>query len=438
MSHQLFLTELGKQKLASLATKGQGNPLTITEFVVGAGINVDFSKRLGRQTLVAKKYQTTVQDVVQLSPNQYEIACIVPHDVGGFAIREIGLIADDGTLMWVGSLPEVQKPTTDSLSVVDYRINCIVSIDDANVTLSVDGNVVTATKKWVLDTVGDSVKLEIEKIREQLERQRIPIWGLLITQHHYDNSDAIVAELGYGNWIRTAQGKAIVGQNINATDWTAELGAVHQYATGNDVRQAQIFAVWQRVPDDYVPPVFRVYWTSDEQGNNQTSQINEGQKAFLWADVANLTTPQPIGGVINGDKQSSISIAGGRFDFPPTLDNGKTKLGEYAPTNIDKDLTISMGISLPNDEQVLAELSVKNDVGNDFYGDIHISLDYRVQGMGDEIWKEHSQKIGGWTTVHPIFSKTDERNLAQALEYDSNNKRYLVLKTLQKAWVADE
>lgn len=211
----------------------------------------------------------------------------------------------------------------------------------------------------LLDEVSNTV---IKKLQQQVEQLKIPIGGLLITEHHYENSQAIYDELGYGNWIRTAQGKAIVGQNIKATDWTAQLGATHNYATGDDVRQAQVFAVWQRVPDDYLPPTYRVYWTSDEQGNAQIHQINEGQKAFLWAEVANLTTPQPIGAVLNGDKHDNISIAGGRFNFPEKIDNGKTKLGEFTPTAISKDMTISMGISLPNDEQVLAKLTVKNQI----------------------------------------------------------------------------
>lgn len=478
MSHQLFLTDLGKQKLAQLSTTGQGNPLTITEFVVGAGKDVDFSKRLDRQTLVAKKYQTAVQDVVQLAPNQYEIACVVPHDVGGFAIREIGLIADDGTLMWVGSLPEVQKPTTDSLSAVDYRINCIVSIDDANITLTVDGNVITATKKWVIDTVGDSVKTEIEKIREQLERQRIPIGGLFATTKHYANGEAVTAELGYGKWMRALIGRTGVGFNPNANDWTATMG--QQYGekthtltidempshnhtkkdydsiddnsasyeidkmhygnpgtgtfqgifqtnhTGgsrphNNIQPSQVIAYWQRLPDDYVPPVYRVYWTSDEQGNRQISQINEGQKVFLWIEVANLTTPQPIGAVIDGDKHDSISIAGGCFNFPETIDNGKTKLGEFAPTALSKDMTISMGISLPNDEQVLAKLMVKNQIHEIGRRTTTLPLVIQRQNYGDS----STDMIQLPYIIATASSADDEDYNPEFVEFDSNGNRRL-------------
>lgn len=150
MTYKLLLTQLGSQKIAAAATAG-GTPLQITEFAVGQGVNVDFSSRLDKQVLVSKRYQAAVQGVAVVAgkANTYEITCIVPHDVGGFAIRELGLLDSSGDLIWVGALPEVQKPTADSTAAVDYRIKAVVTIDNADVTLVVDANVVTATQSWV-------------------------------------------------------------------------------------------------------------------------------------------------------------------------------------------------------------------------------------------------------------------------------------------------
>lgn len=227
MSHKLYLTQLGQQKLAELATVGTGQALRLTDFAVGSGRDVDFSKRLDRQILVAKKYQAHVQDVVNIAPNQYEISCVIPADVGGFTIREVGLFADN-ILMWVGSLPEVQKPTLESLSAVDYRIKCIVTIDNTDVRLVVDGNVVTATKKWVLDTIGDNLQAEITKILAEIEtlknRPIIPVGGLFATTKHYANGEAVTADLGYGKWQRALIGRTGVGFDPNASDWTGTMG----------------------------------------------------------------------------------------------------------------------------------------------------------------------------------------------------------------------
>jgi len=149
MTYQLLLTTLGQQKLAAAASAG-GQPVRIAEFAVGQGINVDFSQRLDQQVLVSKRYQGAVEGVAATSvTGQYEITCIVPQDQGGWSIREIGLIDSEGSLIWVGQVPEVQKPVASSTAAVDYRIKAVISIDNPDVNLVIDANVVTATQAWV-------------------------------------------------------------------------------------------------------------------------------------------------------------------------------------------------------------------------------------------------------------------------------------------------
>lgn len=149
MTYQLLLTTLGQQKLAAAASVG-GQPVRIAEFAVGQGINVDFSQRLDQQVLVSKRYQGAVEGVAATSvTGQYEITCIVPQDQGGWFIREIGLIDSEGSLIWVGQVPEVQKPVASSTAAVDYRIKAVISIDNPDVNLVIDANVVTATQAWV-------------------------------------------------------------------------------------------------------------------------------------------------------------------------------------------------------------------------------------------------------------------------------------------------
>lgn len=149
MTHKLYLTHKGRDKLTALATTGQGRPLTISHFAVGSGKNVDFSKRLSQTTLVQQRHKAPVASVVRQANGAYEIGCVIGDDVGGFDIAEIGLFADDGTLMWVGSLPHVQKPTAKDLSAVDYRLKCVVALDNADVTLTVTGNMAGADRAWV-------------------------------------------------------------------------------------------------------------------------------------------------------------------------------------------------------------------------------------------------------------------------------------------------
>lgn len=57
MTHKLYLTHKGRDKITALATTGQGRPLTISHFAVGSGKNVDFSRRLSQTTLVQQRGQ---------------------------------------------------------------------------------------------------------------------------------------------------------------------------------------------------------------------------------------------------------------------------------------------------------------------------------------------------------------------------------------------
>ncbi|CAM3415836.1 hypothetical protein GCM10016272_01670 [Psychrobacter glaciei] len=149
MTYQLLLTTLGQQKLAAAANAGSPS-VRITQFAVGQGLNVDFSQRLDQQVLVSKRYQGSVESIASTAiTGQYEITCIVPQAQGGWFIREIGLIDSAGDLIWVGQVPEVQKPVASSTAAVDYRIKAVISIDNPNVNLVIDANVVTATQSWV-------------------------------------------------------------------------------------------------------------------------------------------------------------------------------------------------------------------------------------------------------------------------------------------------
>ncbi len=162
MSFKLLLTNIGKQKIANASNVGT-SAITISQFAVGQGKNVDFSKRLDKQTLVSKRYQGDVASVkaVNNKPNYYEILCVIPVDVGGFTVRELGLFDEDGDLIWVGNLPEAEKPNNNSQSAVDYRIKATIQINNPDVTLIVDTNVVTATQGWVEDNFIPKSALEL-------------------------------------------------------------------------------------------------------------------------------------------------------------------------------------------------------------------------------------------------------------------------------------
>lgn len=239
MTYQLLLTTIGKQKIAAAANTGSVS-LSITEFVIGQGIDVDFSQRLDEQVLVSKRYQGLVGSVTPTTVSgQYEIVCIVPPNQGGWTIRELGLIDSDGDLIWVGQLPEVQKPAANSTAAVDYRIKAVISIDNPDVSLVIDANVVTATRQWSSDTfvplshlddanphtqytLKETNDKDIKELQDWINilfnLNPIKVGDIYTTTIDHANAAAVALHHGYGDWERYAEGRTLVGLSTKADD----------------------------------------------------------------------------------------------------------------------------------------------------------------------------------------------------------------------------
>lgn len=239
MTYQLLLTTLGQQKIASAANAGS-LPVTISEFAVGQGINVDFSQRLDQQVLVSKRYQGAVQGVVKTAiAGQYEITCVVPQSEGGWTIREFALIDADGSLIWVGQVPEVQKPAANSTAALDYLIKVLVTIDNPQVNLVIDGSAIMASRAWAIDNFTPITHLtdadphkqyafrsntesDIEeltsKVNELLSREGIKVGDIYTTTIDHVDADAVATHHGYGIWERYAEGRTLVGLSTDASD----------------------------------------------------------------------------------------------------------------------------------------------------------------------------------------------------------------------------
>lgn len=237
MSYQLLLTNLGAAKIAT-ASNVSGK-LKITEFVVGQGIDVDFSKRLDKQVLVSKRYQAPVHSVAKTAmPNRYEITCVIPPQVGGWAIREMGLIDSDGDLIWVGALPEVVKPTADDISAVDYRLRAIVQVDNPQAVLTIDANLIFATEPWV----------EANFIPRSALELFYPIGHPYWSASPVDPTPLFDALFGYKTYWRRVQGVEVV----SVKDDDANIG-VPRHQTGRQ----HIGTANTTQPDGY--PLYPLY-----------------------------------------------------------------------------------------------------------------------------------------------------------------------------------
>lgn len=393
MSYQLLLTNAGATKIATASNAG-GTPLHITDFAVGQGVNVDFSARLDKQTLVAKRYQGKVESVNLVAPNKYEIVCVVPVDVGGFTIREFGLIDSDGVLVWVGSLPEVQKPDGSSLSAVDYRLKAVVQIDNPQVSIVIDANAITATQSWVnanFAAIGHNHQDMLDRLTALENRifEAIAVGGIYATAKLYANGQDVHAELGYGVWALYAQSKILAGFSTIATDDNKfkTMGNVFEIGSEIENQKAIVAQFWKRLPNDYIAPTFDMYYTLDEAGLNRVTVIGEETPIYLWLNVTNATQPIQIISFLS-DASGTIHLTNSNINHPKTVNNGKTLLVSIPQDNysVDNPVTLNWGFVL-NDPTVDVETAINAPLAiNNTVSDAPPAPTMNYNGMKFEIY----------------------------------------------------
>ncbi|ELJ4794541.1 phage tail protein [Salmonella enterica] len=152
MSTKYFalLTNIGAAKLAKATALGM--QVEITQMAVGDG-NDTLPTPDPAQTALAREIRRAPLNVLTVDPlNTSQIIAeqVIPEDVGGWWIREIGLFDKDGDMVAIANCAETYKPQLQEGSgrVQIIRVILIVSSTQA-VTLKIDPAVVLATRQYV-------------------------------------------------------------------------------------------------------------------------------------------------------------------------------------------------------------------------------------------------------------------------------------------------
>ena len=161
MANEFFtiLTATGRNKLA--AATATGTPLTLTQMAVGDGDNGAYYSPTEAQT--ALKHEVWRGAINHLAvdannPNWIVAELVIPDNVGGFYIREVGLFDSAGAMIAVGKFPESYKPTLAAGSNKQLYVRMILEVANTSaVTLLVDPSVVLATRQYCDDKVADEL-----------------------------------------------------------------------------------------------------------------------------------------------------------------------------------------------------------------------------------------------------------------------------------------
>lgn len=164
MANEFFtiLTAVGMDKLA--AAQVSGTMLQLTQMAVGDGDNGGYYNPTEAQaTLKHEVWRGAINHLAvdANNPNWIVAELVIPDTVGGFYIREVGLLDATGALIAVGKFPESYKPTLATGSNKQLHVRMILEVSNASaVTLQVDPSVVLATRKYC----DDKVAAEINKL----------------------------------------------------------------------------------------------------------------------------------------------------------------------------------------------------------------------------------------------------------------------------------
>lgn len=152
--YKAIITTAGAAKIA--AASAGGTQLKIVRMVVGDGNGTLPTPNLAQTKLVNEKYRAALNGLTidKALKNHILAEMIIPANVGGFWLREMGLYDEAGTLIAVSNMAESYKPKLEEGSgrTQTLRMILIVSSTEA-IQVIAGGDTVLATKDYVTDAI---------------------------------------------------------------------------------------------------------------------------------------------------------------------------------------------------------------------------------------------------------------------------------------------
>ena len=151
------ITTAGAAKLAAATAPG-GRKVNITTMAVGDGGGKLPVPDAGQTGLIHEVWRHTLNKISQDKRNSnYIIAeLVIPPEVGGFWMRELGLYDDAGTLIAVANMAESYKPALAEGSGRSQTCRMVIIVSSvASVELTIDTTTVMATQDYVDDKIAE-------------------------------------------------------------------------------------------------------------------------------------------------------------------------------------------------------------------------------------------------------------------------------------------
>lgn len=145
-----LLTEAGQA--AMLKAVAFNLPVRLTHMAVGTANNQEFLPTEDMTSLVHEVHRAPINTLEPEDEDAGLLAAdmIIPNEVGGWKVRELGIFDESGSLFAVASVPPTYKPRLQEGGPSELRFRMLISLDNADhVELIIDPTVVLATRDFV-------------------------------------------------------------------------------------------------------------------------------------------------------------------------------------------------------------------------------------------------------------------------------------------------
>lgn len=145
-----LVTDCGIQLIAAAVMEGK--KINITDLAVGDGGGSYYKPNSTMTALKGEQWRGKVNrvEVNEKSPNMIDVVAVVPSDVGGWTIREMGVFddAEEPNMIAVCNTPDTEKVIINSGAAGEIELTMHIEISNTGaISFVIDPNVVTATKK---------------------------------------------------------------------------------------------------------------------------------------------------------------------------------------------------------------------------------------------------------------------------------------------------
>ncbi|EOK5744888.1 phage tail protein [Citrobacter freundii] len=155
-----IITTAGAEKLAAATVPG-GKKVNITVMAVGDGGGTLPEPNAAQTKLINEVWRHALNKISKDSRNNNYIVAelVIPPEVGGFWMRELGLYDDEGALIAVANMAESYKPELAEGSGRAQTCRMVIIVSSiASVELSIDSTMVMATQDYVDDKLAEHEK----------------------------------------------------------------------------------------------------------------------------------------------------------------------------------------------------------------------------------------------------------------------------------------